>query len=188
MSVLKGKVLGIIGFGHIAKETAKLAQAFGMQVIALRRDANAGGEGVIDQTCVYDYDGRFELLNRSDFVLSVLPGTSSTKNFVSKEEFAAMKRSAVFISLGRGVTVDEEALHNALKSRQIYGAAVDVFHIEPLPQSSPLWDLDNILISSHNADYTDDFYSLGYEVWQENYRRYAEGKTLIHIVDKQVGY
>merc|ERR1719233_2528191 len=188
MSVLRGKVLGIIGFGDIAKATAKLAKAFGMNVLVLRRDPSQGGEGVVDDSSVFSFEGRFDLLQQSDFVVSVLPGTSSTKNFCGKEEFAAMNPSTVFISLGRGTTVDEDALYKALNTGRIQGAALDVFHIEPLPSTSPLWDLDNILISSHNADFTDDFYSLGYEVWQENCRWYIDGKPLLSLVDKELGY
>lgn len=188
MSVLRGKVLGIIGFGDIAKATARLAKAFGMNVLVLRRDISQGGEGVVDDSSVFGFDGRFDLLQQSDFVVSVLPETSSTTNFCGKEEFAAMKPSSVFISLGRGTTVDEDALYDVLRTGRIRGAAVDVFHTEPLPATSPLWDLDNILISSHNADFTDDFYSLGYEVWQQNYRRFIDGKPLVNLVDKDLGY
>jgi len=188
MGVLRGKVLGIIGFGDIAKATARLAKAFGMNVLVLRRNASLGGEGIVDDSCVFDFEGRLDLLQRSDFVVSVLPGTPSTNKFCGEKEFAAMKPSSVFISLGRGTTVDEDALYKVLRTGRIQGAALDVFQIEPLPTSSPLWELDNVLISSHNADFTDDFYSLGYEVWQENYRRFIDGKPFLSLVDKELGY
>lgn len=188
MGVLRGKVLGIIGFGDIAKATARLAQAFGMNVLVLRRNASLGGEGIVDDSSVFNVEGRFDLLQRADFVVSVLPGTPSTKNFCGEKEFDAMKPSSVFISLGRGTTVDEDALYKVLRTRRIQGAALDVFQTEPLPTSSPLWELDNILISSHNADFTDNFYSLGYEVWQENYRRFIDGKPFLSLVDRKLGY
>jgi phosphoglycerate dehydrogenase-like enzyme len=155
MPELKGKTVGFVGFGHIGQATAKLAQAFGMHVLALRRDTSkSGGQSQADE--VLGPDQKLDLFARSDFVVSVLPGTPETVDFCGAPEFAEMKESAIFISCGRGVVVDEEALASALESRSIAGAALDVFKAEPLSKTSRLWGCENLLLTAHNADYTAD--------------------------------
>ena len=98
-----------------------------------------------------------DLFSQSDFVVSVLPGTEDTRNSIGKAEFSAMKDTSVFISIGRGMVVDEMALNRALESGEILGAALDVYQKEPLPEENPLWERDNLLLTAHNADFTDDY-------------------------------
>jgi len=136
----------------------------------------------------YSLDEKFEFLKQCDFVVCSLPGTKETKNFMSKAEFSAMKPTAYFINVGRGTVVDEDALANAIKSNLIKGAALDVFQKEPLPKESPLWSLSNVLISSHNADYTEDYYSLGWKIFLNNFENYRHQKPLLTLVDKNSGY
>jgi phosphoglycerate dehydrogenase-like enzyme len=100
-----------------------------------------------------------------------------------------MKPSSVFISLGRGAVVDEAALANALATHAIKGAVLDVFAVEPLPQTSPLWDLDNVLLTAHNPDLTANYFELGWNVWAENLERFLEGdSSLATPVDVANGY
>lgn len=140
-----GKTLGIVGFGDIGQAAAKCAKGgFGMHVLALRSDptkVSAHADEVLGP------ERKSELFARSDFVVCALPGTADTYNYCGAAEFHAMKNSAVFISIGRGVCVDEDALASALTSGEIAGAAVDVFKTEPLPETNPLWDCDNVLLS-----------------------------------------
>merc|ERR1712048_602225 len=97
------------------------------------------------------------------------------------------KKDAVFISIGRGLAVDENALANALLSKHIAGAAVDVFKTEPLPEDSKLWECDNLILTAHNADFTDDYFELGWSVWRSNLDGLRSGTGLVTLVDKRAG-
>ena len=193
-----------------------------MKVAAVRRDPTKEDGGL----CDIPLSDKKELFAQSDFVVCVLPGTPQTLDYCGAEEFAAMKPSAVFISIGRGVCVDEGALAAALQAGKIKGAALDVFKVEPLPETSPLWDCgeppclhclpatapffaqaadakpvfwrsshttrrlaaENLLMTAHNADYTDDYFHLGWEVWVGNFERFAAGESLNTPVDLSSGY
>ena len=130
------------------------------------------------------------LLEQSDVVVCSLPGTPDTKHFFSEPEFGAMKEGAIFISLGRGVAVDEHALVRALGGGRLTGAALDVFETEPLPADSPLWDVgdEKLLLTAHNADYTESYFRLGWDVWAANLRAHLLGEPLVTPVDKAAGY
>ena len=184
MNTVAGKTIGFVGFGHIAQTSARLAKAFGMHVLALRRSGAVGGGA--DET--FGPEQKLELFRRSDYVVCVLPGTEQTADFCSTEEFSAMKADGVFISIGRGLAVDEDALATALREGQIAGAAVDVFKTEPLPQDSGLWACDNLLLTAHNADFTDDYFELGWSVWRKNFDALCSGGGLVTEVDKRAGY
>lgn len=163
MPVLRGKTVGLVGYGDIAKETAKLAEAFGMRVIACRRTP---GDGIK----TYSPDDRLQLFAEADVVVCSLPSTPQTLDFCGAAEFQAMKPTGIFISIGRGSVVDEDALCDVLKAGSIRGAALDVFKTEPLPEHSPLWNFgpDKLILTSHNADMTDDYYKLGWQIWRDN--------------------
>eukprot|EP00040_Diaphanoeca_grandis_P031893 m.191897 g.191897 ORF g.191897 m.191897 type:complete len:335 (-) comp32447_c1_seq1:186-1190(-) len=187
MDTVKGKTLGIVGFGDIGQCTAKLMKsAFGMKVLAVRNNPNKTSEHADE---IVGPDRKLEVFARSDFVVCALPGTKETLNYCSTAEFKAMKETAVFISIGRGLAVDEDALAHALQTNSILGAAVDVFKVEPLPQDSPLWTCENALITSHNADFTEDYLRLGWSVFVENLNKFQDGcDVLATPVDKSAGY
>mmetsp|Transcript_8134 Transcript_8134/g.15089 ORF Transcript_8134/g.15089 Transcript_8134/m.15089 type:complete len:364 (+) Transcript_8134:40-1131(+) len=185
MGSLYGKTIGFVGFGHIAQTTAKLARAFGMNVVALRNNPDLLSP-LADE--VYGFEKRFEMLGKCDFVVCSLPGTEQTDKFMGQDEFEAMQPSAVFISIGRGIAVDEDALNRALDSKSIAGAALDVFRTEPLPVTSALWDRENVLLTAHNADYTEDYFRRGWEVWMENFEAYTNKQPLVTPVDYVAGY
>merc|ERR1712232_509250 len=126
---------------------------------ALRRQkAGPTDKAQADETFGIDNpEERLALFEKSDFVVCSLPGTPETKYFCGAKEFAAMKKTAIFISLGRGICVDEAALSEALKSSSIAGAALDVYEVEPLTEASPLWESPNLLMTSHNADLTQTY-------------------------------
>mmetsp|Transcript_20967 Transcript_20967/g.30232 ORF Transcript_20967/g.30232 Transcript_20967/m.30232 type:complete len:369 (-) Transcript_20967:60-1166(-) len=190
MHVLKGKTMGFIGFGDIAKSTAKIAkESFGMKIVVYRRNPTKTdiGDNLVDK----QYEHSQNLFADSDFVVCTLPGTPETYKYCSSQ-FAVMKPLSVFISCGRGSAVDEEALYSALTQpeHKHICAALDVFATEPLPTTSPLWSVpdDRLLITSHNADYTEDYFKLGWDVFEKNLQCFIDGKGMVTPVDKELLY
>jgi phosphoglycerate dehydrogenase-like enzyme len=169
---LPGKTLLVVGLGAIGREVARLGEAFGMRVLAVRRR-----EGDLD-----------ELLPQADVVVVTLPLTDETRGLISRERVAAMRDGAIFVNVGRGGVVDEEALVEALRSHRLRGAALDVFATEPLPESSPLWDLDNVLVSPHTAALSYRENERIVELFAENLRRYLAGEELLSRIDVDVFY
>jgi phosphoglycerate dehydrogenase-like enzyme len=145
---IRGATLGIVGYGDIGHACARLASSYGMKIIALRRNVAKAKD---DPYCTQVYSNDKESLNRlfseCDYILCSAPLTPETKGMIGKEQFDSAKKDAVFINLGRGPVVDEDALIEALKTRKLKGAALDVFATEPLPKESELWDLEYLLLS-----------------------------------------
>ena len=176
---LFGKTLGILGYGSIGHETAVRAHAFGMRIIAYGRTAKDAD--LIDEyyTDVEDID---TVLAKSDFVSVNLPLLPSTRHIIDDRAFALMKPTAMLINVARGPIVDGDALYRALKSGTIAWAACDVFEKEPLPCDSPLWELDNIFITSHKAGMGDTWtYFIG-RLIESNIRRFKAGETLENVI------
>jgi phosphoglycerate dehydrogenase-like enzyme len=143
---LRGATLGVVGYGDIGRACAKLAHVYGMRVIALRRNPHlTKGDPLCD--VVYGPDSLNKIMSESDYIVCSAPLTAETQGLVGAQQFEHAKENAVFINLGRGPVVDEDALIAALKGGKLKGAALDVFTTEPLPQDSELWELDNVLIS-----------------------------------------
>lgn len=187
MSELYNKTVGFVGFGDIAQTTAKICQPFGMRILALRRQkGGACAKAQADETFAYnDEASRLEFFRQSDFVVCSLPGTPETKHFCSTKEFAAMRKTSVFISIGRGICVDEAALCNALTSGGIMGAACDVFETEPLPEASPLWDAPNLLVTAHNADNVDTYLQDTWAAFEEKLKMFqADSDNFASKVDR----
>ena len=155
---LRGKTLGIVGYGDIGRACAKLAHVYGMKIVALRRNPKLS---VSDPLCsvVYGTDKASlnQLMSESDYIVCSAPSTVETRGMVNADAFNAVKENAVFINLGRGPVVDEDALIEALKNGKLKGAALDVFKEEPLPKENELWSLENVLLSPHNMDQTNTF-------------------------------
>ncbi|KAL3826771.1 hypothetical protein ACHAXA_000597 [Cyclostephanos tholiformis] len=192
---LRGATLGIVGYGDIGRACARLAKAYGMVVLGLRRTASSSSSSSSsspdDPYCdrVYGTDGLHELLSRSDYVLVSAPLTEQTRGLVSREALSRCKPSAVIINVGRGPIIDEAALVEALTNGTIRGAGLDVTTVEPLPGDSPLWKLDNVLLSPHNMDMTRTFMRESTEFFvNENLPRFVRGETLLNPVDKSNGY
>eukprot|EP00927_Polykrikos_kofoidii_P059838 TRINITY_DN54960_c0_g1_i1.p1 TRINITY_DN54960_c0_g1~~TRINITY_DN54960_c0_g1_i1.p1 ORF type:complete len:367 (-),score=65.42 TRINITY_DN54960_c0_g1_i1:108-1136(-) len=175
MHEMHGATVGFVGFGDIAKTTVPLCRAFGMRVIALRRNKDMSDEAVkADEVFGIDnHEERLELFRRSDFVVCSLPGTPQTQHFCGAAEFGAMRETGVFISIGRGCCVDETALVDALRNGRIAGAALDVFEKEPLPEDSPVWEVDNLLLTAHNADYTKTYISDALNQFLEKFKSFS---------------
>lgn len=180
-ALLHSKTMGILGLGAIGGEIARLAKAFGMRVVAA--EARKVRSRYAD--LVLPPEQLLEVLSQSDFVVNALPLTGETSRLIGERELRAMKPTAYFINIGRGGTVDEAALVRALEEKWIAGAGLDVFATEPLPIESRLWELPNVIITSHIAGQREDYDVLMTKMFCENLRRYLSGKRLLNIVDKK---
>ena len=183
---IAGATLGLIGVGSIGRRVAKMASALGMRVIAVREHVDKGAPDGVQ--AVYSSSELEKLLAQSDFVVMAAPLLDATQKLMNAERFSQMKPGAFMINVGRGPQVDEKALAEALRGRKIAGAALDVFEQEPLPASSPLWDLENLLITPHTGGLTDKLWERHYELFSENLRRYLAHQPLQSVVDKSAGY
>lgn len=181
-----GATLGIIGVGSIGRRVAQMASALGMRVVAVREHVEKGTPVGVD--VVYLPSELDQLLRQSDYVVVAAPLIPATEKLINAARFAVMKPGACVINVGRGPQVDETALAEALRTRRIAGAALDVFDQEPLPADSPLWDLDNLLITPHTAGLTDKLWHRHYEYFSGNLRRYLAKQPLQYLVDKHKGY
>ncbi|MEJ2383311.1 MAG: D-2-hydroxyacid dehydrogenase [Xanthomonadales bacterium] len=181
-STLAGRTLGILGTGSIGAAIARRARVFGLAVIGLSHRGRP--QAAFDR--VWPVAELADFLPRADFVASVLPDTPATRGLLDAAAIATLRRGAYFVNVGRGSVVDEAALASALNEGHLGGAALDVFREEPLPRSSPLWHAENTLVTAHVAarSWPRDIAAL----FIENYRRYAEGEALRHVVDFERGY
>lgn len=183
---IAGATVGLIGVGSIGRRVAQMASALGMRVIAMREHVEKGNpEGV---ETVFSTSQIDDLLRQTDYVVVAAPLTPATENLINADRLAAMKPEACLINVGRGPQVNEQALLEALRGRRIGGAALDVFDREPLPADSPLWELDNLLITPHTAGLTEKLWHRHYEHLSSNLRRYLAHEPLRYVVDKRKGY
>jgi D-2-hydroxyacid dehydrogenase (NADP+) len=181
-----GATLGLIGVGSIGRHVAKKAAALGMRVIAVREHPDKEKPEGVDTT--WPASHLDDLLRESDYVVVAAPLTSATRGLINAARLAKMKPDSYLINVARGPHVDESALADALSQRRIAGAALDVFEHEPLPADSPLWELENLLITPHTAGLTEKLWDRHYELFSENLHRYLARKPLLSIVDKHRGY
>lgn len=184
MRELRGGTALILGLGGIGLETARLAKALGMYVLGVKR---VPGD-VPDVDEVYGISALPELAPRSDVLVCTLPATRETTGLVSAEIIEALPDGCTVVNVGRGVVFDEPALVKALAARRLAGAALDVFATEPLPPESPLWGLDNVLLSPHTAALSVHENERIVELFVDNLRRYLRGEALRNLVDTKNFY
>ncbi|MFF2296671.1 D-2-hydroxyacid dehydrogenase [Arthrobacter bambusae] len=177
--LVNGSKLVITGLGEIGLETARIARALGMKVSGTKRNVEAI-EGIDE---VADNDGLAGLLATADAVVNTLPGTPYTEKLFNHEVFSAMKPGSVFVNVGRGTVVDEEALLEALENGQVSYACLDVFAVEPLPQDSPLWNHPKVMVSPHTSALSAAENRLIAERFASNLRTFLDGGELPHLVD-----
>ena len=178
---LPGSTALIVGLGGIGAETARLLAAFGMRVLAVDARRTEKPEHVTELAPASALD---RLLPEADFVILTVPHTPATEGFFNVTRFAAMKRTAFFINIGRGMTTRLDDLVAALRDGKIAGAALDVYEQEPLPSDHPLWGLPNVLLTPHMAGYGPHLNERRFQIIQDNCRAFANGLPLRNIVDK----
>lgn len=185
LTTLRGKTMLVVGLGGIGTEVARLANAVGMRVTAIRNSRRSGPSfvasvGLGDDLPSYAHD--------ADVVVNCLPMTPDTQDLFDDEMFAVMKPTAFFINVGRGGTVDTDALIAALMNGRIAGAGLDVTDPEPLPGDHPLWKAPNVVITPHFAAWSDEDSNLRWLLYRENLRRFAAGEELLSVVNPELGY
>jgi phosphoglycerate dehydrogenase-like enzyme len=184
---LYGSTVGIVGIGHIGAEAGRLAKAFGCRVIATRRSATTT-ESTPYADEIMPAAELPRLLAESDYVVLSMPLTHETRGMIGERELRAMKPTAVLINIARGPVTVEEDLIRALRDGWIAGAALDVFDQEPLPADSPLWEMENVIVTPHISGGTAIYNQRAVAIFTANLRRYLAGDRLENIVDPARGY
>ena len=183
---LAGATLGLVGLGSIGRHVAKLASCLGMQVVGVREHPEREKPQCVDE--VFSTSLLNEMLARVDYLVLSPPLTPATRGLIARDQLSRMKPESFLINVGRGPLIEEGDLILALREQQIAGAALDVFEKEPLPPDSPLWDLENLLITPHTAGMTEKLWERHYALFAENLRRFFEGGQMLGLVDKRLGY
>ena len=180
-------VIAVVGLGDIGCHFARLAKSLGAYVIGVKRRASEKPDCVDELYLTSELDS---VLPRADVIFSVLPGTPATTHIYTAERFRLMKKSAIFINDGRGSAVSADVLFEALSKKEIAAAAVDVFETEPLPKESPLWALDNLLITPQSAGFyhLKDTLELIVDISEKNLLACLNGGEYINVVDFETGY
>lgn len=182
---LAGKTVLLLGVGRIGARIAGLAEGLRMRVLGVRNDPTKGAAGVSRMHGLAELE---ELLPEADFLVNTLPLTRETEGLIAEAELRLMKESAYLINIGRGGTVRERDLIRALREGWIAGAGLDVFEEEPLPEESPLWAMENVIVTSHYSGSTPHYDERALEIFVDNLRRYRNGEPLRNVVDKRRGY
>lgn len=181
---LAGSTVCVIGLGTLGSAIAHRCAALGMRVVGVRRHPDRPSPNVSE---VYGPEALTTAVAGADHVVGALPGGATTRSLISSEVFAAMKPGAYFCNVGRGPSVDETALVARLADESLAGAGLDVFATEPLPDDSPLWAMDNVIVTPHMAGYTWDYADELCDVFATNLDRHCAGEPLHHVVDLSPG-
>lgn len=179
-----GSTLGIVGLGSIGMEIAKKSKFMGMKVIGVK--SSSANLEYLDK--IYSPDEIVEVFRESDYIINLLPSIESTSKLIDKKCFGVMKRDSCFINMGRGSTVNEEDLIVALKEGKIRAAASDVFLTEPLPEDSPLWEIDNLIITPHICGESNKYFERALPIIENNIQAYNGGGNYINLVSFEKGY
>lgn len=191
---LRRSTLGIVGYGRIGKEVARLANALGMRVVAVRRGSPSAGEARFGATpevagvTMRDLGELHDMLAECDYVVLTVPLTPQTENLIGAAELAAMKPGAVLVNGSRGGVVDETALLEVLDSGHLDLVASDVFAQEPLPPDSPFWTHPRFVPTPHVAGFAPDYLEVVGALFTTNLRHYLAGEPLLNVADRERGY
>lgn len=182
-----GSRITVVGMGDIGSSFAARAKAMGAYVRGVRRTAGTAPENFDE---VYTSDHLIEAVKAVDAVVMCLPGTKSTAGIISKKVIDAMDPGTIVVNCGRGYTMDQGALIAALQENRLAGAVLDVFEVEPLEKSSPLWDMENVILTPHISGHDDDPINIAsiYSIFVENLERWINQQPLTHVVDRARGY
>ncbi len=182
---LDGSVLAIAGLGDLGGALADKAKALGMTVLATKMRVTAKPVSVDE---IYDPDGLDAIIERADFVADTLPLTAHTRHTFAREQFRRMQSSAYFFNAGRGGTVNQDDLIEALIAGEIAGAGLDVTDPEPLPESSPLWSMKNVILTYHSSGSSPHVMDRHYQIFLDNLVRYQDDRPLANVVNVRAGY
>ncbi|MBK7896053.1 MAG: D-2-hydroxyacid dehydrogenase [Candidatus Promineifilaceae bacterium] len=196
---LGGKTLGILGYGSIGRELARLAKPFGLEILVTKRDARQladSGYVVPGQgdpagelpNRIYPSEATRSMIAECDFVVITLPLTERTHHLFDEEMLKAMKPTAFLVNVGRGAIINEADLVHGLRKGWLAGAGLDVFEQEPLPDDSPLWQMENVILTPHVSGFTPHYDERATHIFAENLRRYLAGEPLLNQVDREQGY
>lgn len=189
---LEGATVGIIGYGAIGAEIARLCEAFGVRVVGIRRRASGDGAPPTDAppavALVWPPERLHDVLAESDYVVLAVPLTADTHELIGEAELAAMKPGAALINIARGEVVDWTAQVNALESGRLRASYTDVTSPEPLPDGHPLWSAPNLFITPHNSGLQPDYFGKAAHRFADNLRRVLAGAPLVDVVDRHAGY
>lgn len=182
---LYSKSLLIVGMGRIGERIAEIGKVFGMDVYGVVRNPDKKRKTKIKLFSLKDLG---KALKTADFVVNALPGTTETKGLFNYNLFKKFKKESYFINIGRGITVVEEDLIKVLQKKMISGAGLDVFEREPLPSSSELWQLENVIITPHYSGWTPKYTERMIDIFCQNLKPYLRGGKMPNLVNKDLGY
>lgn len=185
---LRGQTLVIVGVGRVGKEVARLGQALGMRVIGVKRSTAGATPATLHLDVLYGPDELSRALQVAQNLVLIVPHTAETEGMIGARELAMLPNGAVFINIGRGSVVDEAALIAALQSGRLLGAGLDVFRDEPLPSASPLWEMENVIVSPHSASTSDRENARITDLFCENLKRFLAGEPLLNQFNPELGF
>jgi phosphoglycerate dehydrogenase-like enzyme len=196
---LDGSTVGIVGYGSVGREVGRLCQAFGAKVLATKRNLKAVGENgyALDRhgdpgsdvpERLYPPQALRSMAALCDFLVVTVPLTSETRGLINRAVLQEMKPTACLIDVSRGGVVDHNALVEALSEKRLGGAALDVYPVEPLPTTSPLWEMPNVILSPHVAGASSHYFEQATTLFTENLQRYLADQPLLNVYDPQIGY
>lgn len=198
-SELRGSTVGIVGYGSVGRQIARLLQPFGVQVLATKQDVmhpeDSGytPEGSGDPegdlfTRLYPPQAIRSMFRGSDFIVVAVPLTQNTTGIIGKEQLAELKPNAILVDVSRGGVIDQEALIEALTNNRLAGAALDVFPEEPLPADNPLWQMPNVILTPHIAGFSPHYNRRANTLFIENLIRFIKKDPLLNLVNQEKGY
>lgn len=185
---LTGQTLGIVGLGRIGESLAVRAKSFDMRIVATKRDPKTRYDAQVPVDAVYGMDELPRLMAESDHICVTLPHTPETHHFLNAEMLSHCKPTAYLYNIGRGSTIDEAALVAALEQGNLAGAGLDVFETEPLPTDSPLWRMENVILTPHVSGITPFYFHRFAELFTTNLRRFLANEPLHNLFDPVKGY
>lgn len=179
-----GKTVGFIGTGSIAQEAAKRLDAFGVNIVGI----NSSGRKANHFHKIFSIDRINEAVKECDFIIVSAPYTEKTHHLINEDVFSHMKDGTYLVNIARGSIIDEQSLINNLLSGKIRKAALDVFELEPLPEDSPLWNMDNVIITPHNSWASEMNPRRRFEIAYKNMKKYKNKEELVNVIDLAKGY
>ncbi|MDH4063135.1 MAG: D-2-hydroxyacid dehydrogenase, partial [Acidobacteriota bacterium] len=185
---LRGQTLVIVGVGRVGKEVARMGKAFGMRVVGVKRSPGGVPPHTLHLDVLYGPADLPRALAEAQNLVLIAPHTPETEQMMGAAQIALLPRGALFINIGRGALVDEPALVEALRAGRLLGAGLDVFQQEPLPPESPLWDMDNVIVSPHSASTSDRENERITELFCENLRLFLADEPLVNQLNTELGF